>query len=50
MSLKVHMQSACTAMPFKLMGCCRLHGEQANKSDCRIFTNYSTNKFVLMGF
>lgn len=49
MSLKVHMRSACTAMPFKLMGCCTLHGDQANKSDCRIFTNYSADKFVLTG-
>lgn len=40
MSLKVHIQSACTAMPFKLTGCCT--------SD-RILTNYSANKFVLTG-
>lgn len=49
MSLKAHMQSACIAMPFKLMGCCTFHGDQANKSDCRIFTNYSAKKFVLTG-
>lgn len=49
MSLKVHMRSACTAMTLKFMGYCTLHGDQANESGCRIFTNYSANIFVLTG-
>lgn len=49
MSLKVHIKSACIAMPLNLMGCYTLEGDEANNSDRKIFTNYSANKFVLTG-
>lgn len=50
MSLKVHMESEGIAMLLNSMSSYTLQGDQANKYDHRIVTNYNTSKFVLTGF
>lgn len=50
MSLKVRMESEGVAVLLNSMGSYTLQGDQANKYDHRIVTNYNTSKFILTGF